>query len=96
MSAAIISASDIVTLFDTPSAIESDDSHLQQPAKDGIRIQGRIEAKDVHFAYPTRPTVPVLRGTSFAVEPGQYVAFVGASGSGKSTMYVFSSISCIL
>lgn len=49
------------------------------------RVEGSIEFRDVHFRYPTRPDVPVLRGLNLTVKPGQYVALVGASGCGKST-----------
>lgn len=55
---------------------------------DGERIthvEGTIEFRDVHFRYPTRPDVPVLRGLNLTVKPGQYIALVGASGCGKST-----------
>ena len=48
-------------------------------------VEGHIQFRDVHFRYPTRPDVPVLRGLSLTVKPGQYVALVGASGCGKST-----------
>lgn len=48
-------------------------------------VAGRIRFDDVHFRYPTRPGVRVLRNLSLTVEPGSYVAIVGASGSGKST-----------
>ncbi|KAK9455642.1 P-loop containing nucleoside triphosphate hydrolase protein [Dipodascopsis uninucleata] len=47
--------------------------------------KGEIEFKDVHFRYPTRPQVPVLRGLNLKVNKGQYVALVGSSGCGKST-----------
>ena len=46
---------------------------------------GHIQFRNVHFTYPTRPDVPVLRGLNLDVKPGQYVALVGASGCGKST-----------
>ncbi|KAI5990430.1 multidrug resistance protein 4, partial [Pisolithus albus] len=49
-------------------------------------IEGHIQLEDVHFHYPTRPTVPVLRGLNLTVAPGAYVALVGASGCGKSTV----------
>jgi ATP-binding cassette, subfamily B, bacterial MsbA len=46
--------------------------------------RGQIEFRDVAFRY--RPTEPVLRGISFVAPPGQTLALVGASGSGKSTI----------
>jgi len=46
----------------------------------------KIEFRDVHFAYPTRPDVKVLMGFNLVIEPGQCVGVVGQSGSGKSTL----------
>ena len=57
-------------------------------SKDGEKMEhvdGTIEFRDVHFRYPSRPDVPVLRGLNLTVKPGQYVALVGPSGCGKST-----------
>ncbi|KAK9367914.1 P-loop containing nucleoside triphosphate hydrolase protein [Lipomyces kononenkoae] len=48
-------------------------------------VLGDVEFKNVHFRYPTRPNVPVLRGLNLTIKKGQYVALVGASGCGKST-----------
>ncbi len=47
-------------------------------------IQGKIEFQDVWFAY--EPDQWVLKGVSFTVEPKQTVAFVGSTGSGKTTI----------
>ena len=47
-------------------------------------IRGEIEFKDVWFAY--KPDEWVLQGVSFKVEPRQTVAFVGSTGSGKTTI----------
>ncbi|CAG8807783.1 5445_t:CDS:2, partial [Cetraspora pellucida] len=48
--------------------------------------QGRIEFKNVSFHYPTRSDVQVLKNFNLIIEPGQTVALVGSSGSGKSTI----------
>lgn len=53
------------------------------PAK---HSKGQIEFKDVSFNYPSRPDFEVLKSISFRVEPGETVALVGSSGSGKSTI----------
>jgi len=59
-------------VVDEPDAIEVDE------------IKGEIEFKDVWFAY--KPDEWVLKGVSFHVHPRQTVAFVGATGSGKTTI----------
>ncbi|GAB9477034.1 Multidrug resistance protein abc superfamily, partial [Globisporangium polare] len=47
---------------------------------------GRIQAIDINFTYPSRPDAQILKNYSVTVESGQTVAFVGASGGGKSTL----------
>ena len=53
-------------------------------AMDLPEIKGEIEFKDVWFAY--KPGEWVLKGVSFHVQPKQTVAFVGSTGSGKTTI----------
>lgn len=50
------------------------------------RFSGEISYRDVHFSYPSRPDVPVLKGVSFDIPAGSKIALVGASGGGKSTI----------
>ena len=69
----IFSILDIVPeIVDEPDAVELDE------------IKGEIEFRDVWFQY--KPDEWVLKGVSFHVLPGQTVAFVGATGSGKTTI----------
>ena len=51
------------------------------------RRRGEVTLSDVHFAYPSRVHRPVLRGLTLRADPGSSVALVGASGSGKSTVF---------
>ncbi|CAD5117759.1 DgyrCDS6505 [Dimorphilus gyrociliatus] len=48
-------------------------------------INGNIEIEGVHFSYPSRPDIPILKDFNIHVKPQQTVALVGRSGSGKST-----------
>ncbi|MBN8576440.1 MAG: ATP-binding cassette domain-containing protein [Cytophagales bacterium] len=64
--------------------LNTKDEKPEEPAP--IKITGSIEFSNVHFSYPTRADVLVLKGISFSVKPGQKVALVGASGAGKSTV----------
>ena len=73
---------DIIQLIDAKPEIDSESSD----GKTLENVTGRIELRDIHFRYPTRPTVRVLRGFNITVEPGTHVALVGASGCGKSTV----------
>ncbi len=79
LQSAMASAEKIFTIFDMvpevrdlPDAVELDE------------VRGEIEFRDVWFAYV--PGEWVLKGVSFKVEAGQTVAFVGATGSGKTTI----------
>ena len=49
-------------------------------------IKGKIEFRNVTFAYPTKPEIDVLKNVSFVLEPGQSAGLVGYSGSGKTTI----------
>ncbi|KAF7532134.1 hypothetical protein G7054_g8250 [Neopestalotiopsis clavispora] len=74
-------AAKLKALFDRQPEIDS----WSQDGTRVLSIEGHIEFRNVHFKYPTRPNQPVLRGLNIEVKPKQHVAFVGASGCGKST-----------
>ncbi|XP_041006181.1 ABC transporter B family member 15-like [Juglans microcarpa x Juglans regia] len=50
------------------------------------KITGKVEIRDVDFAYPARPDVMIFKGFSIVIEAGKSTALVGQSGSGKSTI----------
>jgi ABC transporter fused permease/ATP-binding protein len=50
------------------------------------RVRGEVALTDLDFAYPTRPDMPVLSRLNLTLSPGEVVALVGHSGSGKSTV----------
>ena len=85
MSKAEKSFDSIFRVLDTPSEIDVS----KEGNKDKIsakNIKGKIEFKNVTFAYPTKKDLTVLNGISFVIEPGQAAALVGYSGCGKSTI----------
>jgi ATP-binding cassette subfamily B multidrug efflux pump len=80
--AAIVSSERIFRLLDTPDKIESPPS--PQLPLTGERALGRIEFRNVWFSYQDEDWI--LKDVSFTVEPGESVALVGHTGSGKTTI----------
>jgi ATP-binding cassette subfamily B protein len=80
---AMAGAERVFKLLDTPPAW-SDAPAAQDPPP----LAGRVEFRRVNFSYgpPGSEAPPVLREVSFLAEPGQTVALVGPTGSGKSTI----------
>jgi ATP-binding cassette subfamily B (MDR/TAP) protein 1 len=75
-------ADELFKTIDRASDIDS----LSDTGKSPGECRGDIEARNVHFAYPTRPDVPVLQGIFLNLPANKTTALVGASGSGKSTI----------
>ncbi|RKK98516.1 Leptomycin B resistance protein pmd1 [Fusarium oxysporum] len=65
-----------------PTIQETADNRDKGP-KDGCKS---VKLSDVQFSYPLAPHNQVLKGVSLNIQSGEFVAFVGQSGCGKSTM----------
>ncbi|ABY93453.1 MAG: ABC transporter ATP-binding protein [Thermoanaerobacter sp.] len=79
LQSAMASAERIFILLDTKEQIKDPEKPI--PLED---IQGKIEFKNVWFSYNGKEWV--LKDVSFVVNPGETVAFVGATGAGKSSI----------
>ncbi|KAG0304859.1 Multidrug resistance protein 1 [Dissophora globulifera] len=73
------------TIFKTIDRVPDIDSFSPAGLKPE-NLAGHIVVKDVNFVYPSRPDIPILKDMNIEVKPGQTVALVGHSGSGKSTI----------
>jgi len=78
---AAVSAKRVAEVIDTSSSINDPKNSIKIEASS----QGRIEFRDVTFTYPGAD-LPVLSDINFTAEPGQTTAFIGSTGSGKSTL----------
>lgn len=78
---AAVSASRIQEALDMEPAIREEEEGLTETA-----TKGYLEFKNVTFAYPGHAESPVIRNVSFKASPGETVAFIGSTGSGKSTL----------
>ena len=83
---ALVPARRICELLHAKAKIEPDPREPATGLMPGA-YQGSIQFNSVNFWYPAEPTKQVLDGLSFAVEPGQKVAFVGETGCGKSAQH---------
>ncbi|CAI5455290.1 unnamed protein product [Caenorhabditis angaria] len=67
--------------------LSTDDDEIENRDNPKIsNINGKITFENVTFSYPSRPETQVLKNISFDINPGDCIALVGASGSGKSSI----------
>ncbi|MCE7042351.1 ABC transporter ATP-binding protein [Dyadobacter sp. CY312] len=69
-------------ILEEPAEISPEESSTIPAAM----IEGHVSYQNVHFSYPSRRDLPVLKGISFDIQSGEKIALVGYSGAGKSTI----------
>ncbi|XP_054787002.1 putative ABC transporter B family member 8 isoform X2 [Prosopis cineraria] len=74
----------VFAILDRRSLIPKDGNGIN--GRKLLKMRGKIEMKDVDFAYPSRPGTLILRKFCMEVKSGTSIGVVGKSGSGKSTV----------
>ena len=72
----------VLDLLDEPRELPDPETPVKLDPRD---IEGRIEIRDLSFAYP-KSDQDVLHDINLTAQPGQLIAFIGASGAGKTTL----------
>lgn len=78
---AAVSAKRIQEALDAESQIKDPENPVTE-----TETHGYVTFENVTFAYPGHAESPVIRNVSFTAKPGETVAFIGSTGSGKSTL----------
>ena len=76
-----VSSERLKEIIDMPISIDPNEDGVQE-----TETHGYLEFENVTFAYPGETESPVLHNISFTAKPGETIAFIGSTGSGKSTL----------
>lgn len=76
---------DVLNYKSIPGFLSFDIDKDKANLADGKRLNGHIKVSNLYFGY-NKTEQPVLKGINFEIKPGERVAFVGKTGSGKSTL----------
>ena len=76
-----VSSERLKEIMDMPISIDPNEDGVQE-----TETHGYLEFDNVTFAYPGETESPVLHNISFTAKPGETIAFIGSTGSGKSTL----------
>ena len=76
-----VSSERLKEIMDMPISIDPNEDGIQE-----TETHGYLVFENVTFAYPGETESPVLHNISFTAKPGETIAFIGSTGSGKSTL----------
>ncbi len=82
LASAIGATERVQSILNSEGEINLEDSKINND----MPLSGDIIYKEVHFSYPTRVEMEILKGIHLEIKEGQKIALVGQSGSGKSTI----------
>ncbi|KAK8929949.1 ABC transporter 1 [Metarhizium anisopliae] len=82
-----LAVTEMALLSTQTTAREDVEAAAEGPPKPASPNRGAtVTFKDVSFAYPARPHIPIVQNMSFTIQAGQFCGLVGPSGAGKSTI----------
>ena len=76
-----VSSERLKEVMDMPISIDPNEKGVRETA-----THGYLEFENITFAYPGETENPVLHNISFSAKPGETIAFIGSTGSGKSSL----------
>ena len=76
-----VSSERLKEVMDMPISIDPNEGGIRE-----TETHGYLEFENVTFAYPGETENPVLHNISFSAKPGETIAFIGSTGSGKSSL----------
>ena len=76
-----VSSERLKEVMDMPISIDPNEGGIRE-----TETHGYLEFENVTFAYPGETESPVLHNISFCAKPGETIAFIGSTGSGKSSL----------
>lgn len=76
-----VSSERLKEVMEMPISIDSNEGGIRE-----TETHGYLEFENVTFAYPGETENPVLHNISFCAKPGETIAFIGSTGSGKSSL----------
>lgn len=89
LSAFVSAKAAVGTIHEIIDRIPLIDGLSNEGERPDVKVSGEIRLENLNFCYPARPNITVCNNYNLLIQPGETVALVGASGSGKVSSLSF-------